>query len=48
MFHPVYITATVDDPEILSQMNLALENQQMFSIEEKPDCVKLDIVEVEG
>ena len=50
MHHPVCITAAVDDPEILSQMNLAVENQLMFSLEETetPNCIKLDIVEVEG
>ena len=50
MHHPVFITAAVDDPEVLSQMNLAVENQLMFSLEERetPNCIKLDIVEVEG
>ncbi|XP_078353455.1 uncharacterized protein LOC144638138 [Oculina patagonica] len=50
MYYPVYIAAAVDDPEVFNQINYTLENQQMFSIEEKetPDCTKLDIVEVEG
>lgn len=50
MYHPVCIkTAGVSD-ENVELINIAVENELMFSFERegKPDCIILDTVEVEG
>ena len=50
MYYPVCITAAVVETAVLDDMKLALESQQMFSVmrEDSPDCVKLDLVPIEG
>lgn len=50
MRHPVCIKTAGVSEENVEIMNIAVENEQMFSFEreEKPYCIILDTVEVEG
>ena len=46
MFYPVYIKPSEVSEQNLHQINIALESQQMFSLESEPkqDCITLETV----
>ena len=50
MYYPVCIIATDVEDQYIGDVKLAMESQQMFSIREQdtPECVKLDVLTIEG